>query len=49
MKLYLYTWCGWAGKNNVALSENNSNEESKTGAVAIQIMLAMDTYLAYRK
>ena len=49
MKLYLNTWCGRAGKEQCSSGENNSNEESKTGAVAIQIMLAMDTYLAYRK
>ena len=36
-------------KEQCSSGENNSNEESKTGAVAIQIMLAMDTYLAYRK
>ena len=35
----------------MALNENNSNEESIAGAMAIQIGLAMDTYLltiAYR-
>ncbi|KAF6240586.1 hypothetical protein HO173_001257 [Letharia columbiana] len=37
--------------NDMALKENNSNEEPTTGAVAIQIVLAMSTCLptiAYR-
>ena len=41
MELYIQAWEG--GKNNVALSENHSNEEPKTGAVTIQIMLALGT------
>ena len=32
----------------MALKENNSNEESTASAVAIQIVLAPNTYLAYR-
>ena len=36
-------------KNNIALSENNSNKELKIDVVIIQIILAMNTYLACRK
>ena len=44
-----YIGVGGRKKNNVALSENNSNEESKTGTVAIQIILTIDTYLTYHE
>ena len=42
MKLYR---SGWVGKNDTALEENNLNEEPTAGAVAIQIILAMDMCL----
>ena len=41
IKLYIQEWEG--GKNNVALRGNSSNEEPKTGAMTIRIMLALGT------
>ena len=49
MKLYIGV--GVRENNDMALKENNSDEELNTGAVAIQIVLAMITCLptiAYR-
>ena len=49
MKLYIGV--GGRENNDMALKENNSNEEPTTSAVAIQIVLAMSTCLpaiAYR-
>ena len=49
MKLYIGV--GGRENNDMALKENNSNEEPTTGAVAIQIVLAMSTclpHIAYR-
>ena len=43
MKLYIGV--GGRENNGMALKENNSNEEPTTGAVAIQIVLAMSTCL----
>ena len=47
----LYIGVGGRENNDMALKENNSNEEPTTGAVAIQVVLAMSTCLptiAYR-
>ena len=41
MKLYIQEWEVW--KNNMALREHNSNQDSTAGAVAIQMLLALDT------